>query len=136
MKAQLYHLQINVADASRSLPFYKALLGYLEYRTVYETDAMAGFSGRGTDIWVGAVASAHTGAGFHRKRAGLNHLAFRVDRREDVDRFQREFMAPRMLAALYGTPRDFPEYRPGYYAVFFEDPERLKLEIAHVPGAA
>jgi catechol 2,3-dioxygenase-like lactoylglutathione lyase family enzyme len=133
VKAQLYHLQINVGDASRSLPFYKALFGHLEYRTVYATDAMVGFSGRGTDIWVGAAAPAHTGPGFHRKRAGLNHLAFRVDRREDVDRFQAEFMAPRKLAALYGTPREFPEYRPGYYAVFFEDPDRLKLEIVHVP---
>jgi glyoxylase I family protein len=135
VRAQLYHLQINVADASRSLPFYKALLGYLEYRTVYESDAMAGFSGRGTDIWVGAAAAAHTGPGFHRKRAGLNHLAFRVDRREDVDRFQTEFMASRRLPALYRTPRDFPEYRPGYYAVFFEDPDRLKLEIVHIPAA-
>jgi len=133
VKAQLYHLQINVADASRSLPFYKAFLGYLDYRTVYDTDAMAGFSGRGTDIWVGVAGPAHTGPGFHRKRTGLNHLAFRVDRREDVDRFQAEFMAPRKLPALYGTPREFPEYRPGYYAVFFEDPDRLKLEIAHIP---
>jgi catechol 2,3-dioxygenase-like lactoylglutathione lyase family enzyme len=58
-----------------------------------------------------------------------------VDRREDVDRFQAEFMAPRRLAALYGTPREFPQYRPGYYAVFFEDPDRLKLEIVHIPAA-
>ena len=135
MKAQLYHLQVNVRDAGRSLPFYKALLGYLEYRTVYETDAMVGFSGRGGDIWVGAAAPQHAGAGFHRKRAGLNHLAFRVDRREDVDRFQVEFLVSRGLGTLYGTPREFPEYRPGYYAVFFEDPDRLKLEVVHIPTA-
>ena len=30
---------------------------------------------------------------------------------------------------------EFPEYRPGYYAVFFEDPDRLKLEIVHIPPA-
>ena len=135
MRARLYHLQVNVRDPGRSLPFYKALLTYLEYRTVHETDTVAGFSGPGVDIWVMAADPEHTGAGFHRKRAGLNHLAFRVDRREDVDRFQREFMAPRALGALYGTPRDFPEYRPGYYAVFFEDPDRLKLEIVHIPSA-
>jgi hypothetical protein len=58
-----------------------------------------------------------------------------VDRREDVDRFQAEFMVPRTLGALYATPREFPEYRPGYYAVFFEDPDRLKLEIVHIPTA-
>jgi catechol 2,3-dioxygenase-like lactoylglutathione lyase family enzyme len=135
VRAHLYHLQVNVRDPGRSLPFYKALLGYLEYRTVHETESMAGFSGRGADIWVGAAAPAHTGAGFHRKRAGLNHLAFRVDRREDVDRFRAEFLAPRRIDALYGTPREFPQYRPGYYAVFFEDPDRLKLEVVHVPGA-
>jgi glyoxylase I family protein len=135
VKAQLYHLQVNVRDPARSLPFYKALLGYLEYRTVYDTDSMAGFSGHGTDIWVGAAAPAQAAAGFHRKRTGLNHLAFRVDRREDVDRFQAEFMAPRRLGALYGTPREFPEYRRGYYAVFFEDPDRLKLEVVHTPTA-
>ncbi|HVQ74394.1 MAG TPA: hypothetical protein VMT79_02540 [Candidatus Binatia bacterium] len=70
----------------------------------------------------------------HRKRPGLNHVAFGVSARADVDRFAREFLAPRGLATLYATPREFPEYRPGYYAVFFEDPDRLKLEIAHVPG--
>jgi catechol 2,3-dioxygenase-like lactoylglutathione lyase family enzyme len=135
VKAQVYHLQINVRDAARSLPFYKALLGYLEYRTVYETDTVAGFSGRGADIWVLAAAPAHAGHGFHRKRAGLNHVAFRVERREEVERFRDEFMAPHRLAPLYETPREFPEYRPGYYAVFFEDPDRLKLEVVHIPTA-
>jgi hypothetical protein len=27
-------------------------------------------------------------------------------------------------------------YIPGYYAVFFYDPDGLKLEIVHVPGQA
>ena len=27
-------------------------------------------------------------------------------------------------------------YQPGYYAVFFYDPDGLKLEIVHVPGLA
>jgi catechol 2,3-dioxygenase-like lactoylglutathione lyase family enzyme len=133
VKAQLYHVQINVRDASRSLPFYRAFLGYLEYRSVYETDTVAGFSGPGADIWVLAAAPAHAGHGFHRKRPGLNHVAFRVERREEVERFRDEFMVPNRLAPLYGTPREFPEYRPGYYAVF-EDPDRLKLEVVHIPG--
>jgi catechol 2,3-dioxygenase-like lactoylglutathione lyase family enzyme len=80
-----------------------------------------------------AADAPHRGAGFHRKRAGLNHVAFRVDQRGDVDRFRREFLEPRGLATLYGTPREFPEYAPGYYAVFFEDPDRIKLEVVHLP---
>lgn len=136
MKAQVYHLQINVRDPGISLPFYRELLGYLEYRTVYQSDTVAGFSaGSGADIWVIATDPAHVGQGFHRKRTGLNHVALRVGQRADVDRFRDEFMTPRRLRALYETPREFPEYRPGYYAVFFEDPDRLKLEVVHIPAA-
>jgi len=57
-----------------------------------------------------------------------------VRARGDVERFVAEFMRPRRITALYESPRDYPEYRPGYYAVFFEDPDRLKIEVAHVPG--
>ena len=42
-------------------------------------------------------------------------------------------MRPRRIAPLYDSPREYPEYRPGYYAVFFEDPDRLKLEVTYVP---
>lgn len=133
MKARVYHVQVNVRDASRSLPFWKAVLGYLEYRTVHEEGDVAGFSNGTTDLWLIGTEEAHAGAGFHRKRAGLNHVAFRVERREDVDRFRREFLLPRGIPTLYDTPREFPEYAPGYYAVFFEDPDRIKLEVTHVP---
>ncbi len=133
MKARLYHVQVNVRDVGVSLPVWKALLGYLEYRTVQEVRDVAGFSNGSTDLWVIATEGAHAGAGFHRKRAGLNHVAFRVERREDVDRFRREFLDARGIPTLYGTPREFPEYSPGYFAVFFEDPDRLKLEVTHVP---
>lgn len=133
MKARVYHVQVNVRDAAASLPFWKALLGYLEYRVVHEEAGVAGFSNGTTDLWLMAADVPHRGAGFHRKRAGLNHVAFRVDQRGDVDRFRREFLEPRGLATLYGTPREFPEYAPGYYAVFFEDPDRIKLEVVHLP---
>ncbi|MCI0548810.1 MAG: VOC family protein [Candidatus Rokubacteria bacterium] len=134
MKAAVYHLQLNVGDPAVSLPFYRQLLGYLEYRAVHDEGGVAGFTNGTTDLWLIATAERFAPDGFHRKRTGLNHLAFRVPRREDVDRFREEFLRPRAIPELYGTPREFPEYRPGYYAVFFEDPDRLKLEVAHVPG--
>ena len=135
MKARVYHVQINVLDAAVSVPFYKAFLGYLEYRIVYEAPRAAGFSNGTTDLWLMATGARHAERGFHRKRAGINHVAFMVDGRSDVDRFRDEFLAPRRIEPLYGTPREFPEYRPGYYAVFFEDPDRLKLEVVHIPRA-
>jgi hypothetical protein len=30
-------------------------------------------------------------------------------------------------------PAEYPRYNPGYYAVFFIDPDGLKLEYVHAP---
>jgi len=133
MKAFVYHIQVNVLDAAVSLPFYRDLLHYLEFQCVHDDARVAGYSDGRTSIWLVETASAYTAPGFHRKRTGLNHIAFRVPHRTDVDRVTEEFLAPRGLVPLYATPREFPEYRPGYYAVFFEDPDRLKLEVVHIP---
>jgi catechol 2,3-dioxygenase-like lactoylglutathione lyase family enzyme len=133
MKSRLYHVQINVGQGDGALAFYRDLFRYLEWRPVYDEGGIAAFSDGATDLWLIPTDTRFVDSGFHRKRTGLNHLAFRVDRREDVERFRDEFMAPRRIEALYDTPREFPEYAPGYFAVFFEDPDRVKLEVAHVP---
>ncbi|MET0850451.1 MAG: VOC family protein [Candidatus Rokuibacteriota bacterium] len=133
MKATMFHVQVNVRDPAVSLPFYRDLLSYLEFQPVYDEGGVAGFSDGRTSVWLMGAAAPHAAAGFHRKRPGLNHVAFRVARREDVDAFHVGFLRARGVPTLYDTPRPFPEYTPGYYAVFFEDPDRLKLEVAHVP---
>jgi catechol 2,3-dioxygenase-like lactoylglutathione lyase family enzyme len=133
MTSRLYHLQINVTSAERAGLFYRDLFRYLDWRVIHDEGGVTAFSDGAVNIWLIPTEGRFAGRGFHRKGTGLNHLAFRVERREDVDRFRDEFMAPRGMAALYGTPREFPEYAPGYYAVFFEDADRLKLEVVHVP---
>ncbi len=129
----MYHVQLNVADARASMPFYRELLGYLEYRVMVGSDDILGMSNGTTDFWILAAGAERGGVRLHRKNPGLNHVAFRVGQRADVDRFHDEFLRARGIAALYDGPKDYPEYRPGYYAVFFEDPDRLKIEIVHVP---
>src|SRR4030095_17222309 len=94
VKARVYHVQVNVRDASRSLPFWKAVLGYPEYRIVHEEGDVAGFSNGTTDLWLIGAEGAHAGAGFHRKRAGLNHVAFRVERRGGGGRRRRGVLLP------------------------------------------
>jgi catechol 2,3-dioxygenase-like lactoylglutathione lyase family enzyme len=136
MKAFVYHVQINVGAAGASMPFYRDLLHHLELQCVHEEPGVAGYSDGRTSIWLIETARGHAAPGFHRKRTGLNHVAFRVPRRADVDDFTRDFLTPRGLVPLYRTPREFPEYRPGYYAVFFEDPDRVKLEVVHIPEPA
>jgi len=134
VKTSVYHLQLNVSDPQRSIPFYRALLEYFEYRTIMAARDLLGMTNGTTDFWLIETPPEHKHPAFHRKRSGLNHLAFGADSREAVDAFGREFLVARGIPALYGPPREYPEYAPGYYGVFFEDPDRLKLEVAYVPG--
>ncbi len=69
--------------------------------------------------------------GFHRKRVGLNHIAFRARSRQEVNTFHKRFLIPKRIAVLYGGPKQYPEYGPNYYSVYFEDPDRIKLELVH-----
>jgi len=72
--------------------------------------------------------------GYHRKRIGLNHIAFRASSRGAVDELYRNYLLPNKIPTLYGGPKEWKDYDPGYYAVYFEDPDRIKLELVYVPG--
>ena len=99
-----------------------------------EANDILGVSNGTTDFWMIATPGDRRDVGFHRKNPGLNHLCFGVRERADVDRFMAEFMTPHSLTPLYDSPREYPEYLPGYYALFFADPDGIKLELVHIPG--
>jgi catechol 2,3-dioxygenase-like lactoylglutathione lyase family enzyme len=58
---------------------------------------------------------------------GFHHLALRVAKRAEVDRVFRWLLATR--ADILDAPREYPQYSESYYAVFFRDPDGLKLEV-------
>lgn len=129
MKASIYHIQLNISDPKTGLPFYRDLFAFLDYKIVSESEDHIGVSNGTCDVWVIATEERFVKAGFHRKNTGINHIAFKTSTRKEVDRFVDEFLKPRGIETLYNTPRHFPEYSGGYYAVFFEGPDRLKLEV-------
>lgn len=129
MKTSLYHIQLNISNAKKSIPFYKDLFGYFEYKVIDESESHVGVSNGTTDFWIMETENIFKGSTFHRKNTGLNHLAFKVESRTDVDKFVEEFLKPRKITPLYNSPKIYPEYSESYYAVYFEDPDRIKLEI-------
>mgnify|MGYP001601127743 FL=1 len=129
-KASLYHIQLNVSQNS-SLNFYKEFLEYLGYKVIDKNEEHIGLSNGTTDFWIILTDKKYLGNKFHRKSVGLNHLAFRVDSRNEVDDFAKNFLKKKGINLLYNSPRDFPEYWK-YYAVYFEDPDRMKLEVVYV----
>jgi catechol 2,3-dioxygenase-like lactoylglutathione lyase family enzyme len=69
----------------------------------------------------------HLSAGYHRKRVGLNHLAFKVASRAQVDEIA-SWIKANSYTLLYADRHPYAG-GPNYYAVFCEDPDRFKLEV-------
>lgn len=130
MKAPLYHVQINVSDAAGSFPFYRDLFAYLGHEVVDESEHHLGISDGTVTLWLIQTEEAHRGTSFERHGTGLHHLAFRAADYDEVIRFSDEFLAPRCIATLGGSPKAYPEYSETYFAVSFLDPEGICIEIA------
>ena len=128
IKTSFNHIQIYVSDKKVSFPFYKELLTYLGYKTVCEDNSL-GMRNKPTDIWLKEAPKENKNKPFSRRNIGVNHIAFSVSKKEDVDKFCKEFLIPRKIKLLYNSPRPFPEYTDKYYAVYFEDPDKIKLEV-------
>ena len=62
----------------------------------------------------------------------MHHIAFAAPSREVVD--ERAAWLRETGATIESGPREY-DYTPGYYAVFFHDPDGIKLELVHRPGA-
>ena len=71
--------------------------------------------------------------GIDRYGLGLHHLALEAVSRAVVD--ERNDWLVGAGAEIETPPQEYA-YSPGYYAVFFYDPDGIKLEIVHVPGLA
>ena len=61
---------------------------------------------------------------------GLCEIAFAADSRQQVDELAAEI--ERHGGGVTDASRQY-DYVPGYYAVFFTDPDGLKLEVVHLP---
>ncbi len=134
-KGQIYHVEVNVSEFDKSFKFYDGFLGWLGYRRVAEHKQWAGWSMGNCSVWVTQCFGKHLQEGYHRQRVGLNHIAFHADSRDMVDEFHSKYLLPKGISVLYGGPKERPEYSEGYYSVYFEDPDRIKLELVHAPQA-
>jgi Glyoxalase/Bleomycin resistance protein/Dioxygenase superfamily len=64
---------------------------------------------------------------------GVNHIALWARSRKEVDRFHRNVLIKRGFPVT-DEPKEYPQYWPGYYAVFFDDPiNGIHWELAWVP---
>jgi len=131
--AGVHHVFLTVNDLRRSRPFYAALMPRLGYPGTWdEGGPVAGWFGPGGSFWLKTADPRFAGATFSKDRVGLCEVAFRAESRAQVDALARDVEA--WGGTILDPPREYPEYVPGYYAVFFTDPDGIKLELVHIPG--
>jgi catechol 2,3-dioxygenase-like lactoylglutathione lyase family enzyme len=131
VKGRANHFEIHVSKPDETIPFYKDLLGYFEWKTLSEWPGGLGIGGDGVSFWLFATPEEHRKHAFDRDATGLSHIGIHVDSAEAVDTFVREFMQPRGIQPQFDTPRARTDFGPTYYQVMFVDPEGLAIEVFH-----
>lgn len=126
----LAHVDLVVTDLERSLDFYRGAFGPLGFDDASEIEGERGervvyLGGTGTPFSIG-LRQRQEDAPHERYALGLHHLAVTAPSRTAVD--ERAAWLREHGARIESEPRDYP-YSDGYYAVFFYDPDGIKLEI-------
>lgn len=116
------HLAIRVSDYAASKAFYGKLFPFLGFEILDEFADSIGWTNGSTRFWI-APAEPGRNHGHRTGDVGFHHYAFELRSRADVDELEA-FV--RTLGATIVDPAG--EYYEDYYAVFFLDPDGLKLE--------
>lgn len=132
MGQALHHLDLNVRDLQASETFYGGLLERFGLKEVERGDHWVSFGTESCYISLVQTRAPFLYHGFHRKRIGVNHLAFPAPSHaavDDLTAWLREHGVP----VLYDGPMEMGTDEAPNYAVYFEDPDRLKLEYVYRP---
>ena len=122
------HLVLSVGDLARSKEFYGKVLGFLGFKLKYDQADMVGWSNRKTLFWI-AQADAQGRKRKHRKGdIGFHHYAFELESRAAVDALGAFLESEGLPVA---DPPDSYNGDDQYYAVFFHDPDGMRLEAMH-----
>lgn len=117
------HISVRVSDFGRSKAFYSGLFDFLGLDVLDEYEDVMGWTNGKTRYWIGQ-ADAEGAAHKHRTGdVGLHHYAFELRSRKDVDDLQ-DYLRRHHVTIV--DPADV--YYDDYYAVFFLDPDGIKLE--------
>jgi catechol 2,3-dioxygenase-like lactoylglutathione lyase family enzyme len=137
MEPIISHIQITVKDMAVAVPFYDKLMPLLGFSPEKKSSAVieshdfhvVEYTHPRLAFAISSPRSAFKDEKVHRRRPGaLHHLAFQAASRAEVDGLYEALQG--IGAEIVEPPREYPEYTPpGYYAVFFKDPDGIKYEI-------
>ncbi|MFP7298858.1 VOC family protein [Neobacillus niacini] len=123
----LHHVEIYVSNLQKSIEFWGWLLPELGYELYQKWDSGVSWNHQETYLVFVQAEERYLDIPYHRSRVGLNHLAFHGNSRKHIDEMT-QILLEKGIQILY---KDKHPYAGGkdYYAVFFEDPDRIKVEL-------
>ncbi|HEX3938168.1 MAG TPA: VOC family protein [Xanthobacteraceae bacterium] len=115
------HLVLSVGDFARSKQFYDTLLNFLGFTLKHEYEDMAGWSNGKTLFWIAAADAEGRKHQYRKGDIGFHHYAFELASRDALGAFlEKNGMT------VVDPPGEY--YGRNYYAVYFTDPDGMKLE--------
>jgi glyoxylase I family protein len=139
-RGNISHIALAVSDLERSTAFYDRVFGFIGFKRVEVPESTQQAMKTKLKAWVGPGYSISIrpskGESAHRQHdrnaPGSNHMAFSAESRSDVEKLHA--LLKEMGATVLDAPAEYP-YAPGYFAVYFTDPDGLKFEFAYAPKA-
>jgi catechol 2,3-dioxygenase-like lactoylglutathione lyase family enzyme len=123
----LHHIEIYVSNLDRSTQFWDWFLTKVGYSVYQKWDK--GISWRDESSYIVFVQADERflDIPYHRCRVGLNHLAFHAQSKQQVAEITME-LNERGIDILYPDRHPYAG-GPNHYALYFEDPDRMKVEL-------
>lgn len=122
------HIYVTVSSLERSETFYDVVMKALGFRkNQFQIDGEKHVQYYNRHF--GYVLRPARSAGSHNPYApGLHHFCLRVEGEEEVKEVARRLREQNISIS---EPRRYVEYAPDYFAVFFSDPDGVRLEITN-----
>ena len=126
------HIGLSVTDLDRSIAFYQDVLTLDVLQRSDESGRRFAFLGAGGRLFLTLWQQSE--AGYASRHAGLHHLAFQVPTLDDVQAAEAKLRARGQVPRYDGVV----PHREGAEsaALFFPDPDGIRLEIYSPTGAA
>lgn len=126
---RIHHIDITASDITRSTAFYDRWLPRMGFERI--ADCAEGPLWRGEQLEIGLQRARSDYAAHDRYSPGLHHLALAAPDRTAVTRLYEALRDEHVV--VFDAPAEYPQYSPGYFAVFFSDPDGIKLEYVFTP---
>ncbi len=136
MKPIIDHIQITVKDFNRAEAFYDKLMPLLGFdlskkgkgRVDQHDFDVVEYVHPNIVIGINSPREVFKNEEVHRRKPGsLHHLAFRAESREQINQLYLQIKA--IGANIVDEPKFYPQHGENYYALFFKDPDGIKLEV-------